>query len=58
MSVAPTEVGSVHNANMFLAEQRVLELRQQARAAHEGRLVRGGRKGRRFRGWRRGADLE
>ena len=48
----------MHNANMFLAEQRVLELRQQARAAHEGRLVRGGRKGGRFRGWRRGADLE
>jgi hypothetical protein len=34
----------MHNANIFLAQQRVLEARQQACEAREARLSRAGRR--------------
>jgi hypothetical protein len=34
----------MHNANIFLAQQRVLEARQQASEAREARLSRHGRR--------------
>ena len=39
----------MHNANMFLAQQRVLELRAQANEMREGRIVWRARKGRSLR---------
>jgi hypothetical protein len=45
-SVAISGESTMHNANIFLAEQHVLELRRQATEAREARVIRRPRRGR------------